>query len=176
MQTDMLLADESAATRADLGTEVADELRRWWRASRRLDVDVQRDVTRALCLDGLVPMTVDAQVRDGIVTLSGTVDAEWERDYAKYLASCVPGVLGIVDGSHRLPRPDDDRTLREAVAVALVSTAIADLTDLTVEVPCPGTVVLSGAVHTRSEHDLVIAAAWSVADVEAVDDCIYVEG
>lgn len=30
-------------------------------------------------------------------------------------------------------------------------------------------------VHSRSGHDLAIATAWSVADVEAVDDCIRVE-
>ena len=37
---------------------------------------------------------------------------------------------------------------------------------------CPGTVVLTGAVRTRSDHDLATATARSVAGVTAVDDCI----
>jgi osmotically-inducible protein OsmY len=33
-------------------------------------------------------------------------------------------------------------------------------------------VVLTGAVRTRSDHDLATATARSVAGVTAVDDCI----
>jgi osmotically-inducible protein OsmY len=39
-----------------------------------------------------------------------------------------------------------------------------------------GTVVLSGAVRSGGDHDLAIATAWSVPDVQAVEDCIEVEG
>ena len=45
----------------------------------RADADVHRDVLHALLLDRLVPMTVDAQVRDGVVTLTGTVGSQRER-------------------------------------------------------------------------------------------------
>ena len=149
----------------------------WCREVRgRLDADVQREVLRALLLDSVVPMTVDAQVRDGIVTLSGMVGSEWEREEAKYLASCVPGVLGVADELRLLPASGgDEETIGEAVEGALTRTGIADLADLTVDVPCPGTVVLSGAVTSRSELDLAIASAWSVADVDEVEDCIQVE-
>ncbi len=180
MRTDALhddaIAEISRYHELDHETVAAGELRWWWQASRRPDADVQRDVLRALFLDSFVPMTVDARVHDGIVTLSGTIDSEWERDDATYLASCVPGVLGIVDDLSRLPRPGRrDQTVREAVAAALARTVTADLADLTVDAPCQGTVVLSGAVSNRDEHDLAIATAWSVADVDAVDDCIHIE-
>ena len=69
------------------------------------DADVQRHVLRALLLDTRVPLTVDAHVRDGIVTLSGLVNSEWERGHAKSSASRVPGVLGIADHLSVLPRP-----------------------------------------------------------------------
>jgi osmotically-inducible protein OsmY len=39
-----------------------------------------------------------------------------------------------------------------------------------------GTVVLSGAVRSGGDHDLAIATAWTVPDVQAVEDCIEVEG
>ena len=69
----------------------------------------------------------------------------------------------------------DGEAIKEADAAALARSAIADVADLAVDTPCSGTVVLSGAVHSRSCHDLAIATAWSVADVKAVDDCIRVE-
>ena len=41
--------------------------------------------------------------------------------------------------------------------------------------PRPGTLVLSGVVRTCRDHDLAIAAAWSVVDAGVVDDCIDLE-
>jgi len=58
---------------------------------------------------------------------------------------------------------------------ALACTSIADVADLTVGTAGWDTVVLSGAVQSRSDHDLAIATALSVADVEAVEDRIQIE-
>jgi osmotically-inducible protein OsmY len=75
-----------------------------WLTTERPDGDVQRQVLRALLLDTRVPLTVDAHVHDGIVTLSGLVGSEWERGHARSSASSVPGVLGIDDHLAVLPR------------------------------------------------------------------------
>src|SRR5258708_30342464 len=80
------------------------------------------------------------------------------------------GVMNEIACRHR-PGADGEAT-KEAVAAALARGAIADVADLAVDAPCSGTVVLSGAVHSRSRHDLAIATAWSVTHVEAIDDCI----
>ena len=141
----------------------------------RPDADVQRDVMRALLLEGLVPLTVGAQVADGIVTLTGTVGCEQEREGAKEVVGWVPGLLGIIDNLVRLPRQGAGAAAKEEVEAALARTRIADVAGLTVDEPCPGTVVLSGAVRTRSDHDLAIATARSVGGVGAVDDCIDLE-
>jgi osmotically-inducible protein OsmY len=152
-----------------------DQVHRLLQFAQRPDADVQGDVLRALRLESLVPLTVGAQVADGIVTLAGTVCGEHEGEDAKQVAGCVPGVLGIIDNLVRLARPGTGETANEEVAAALARTGIADLAELTVDEPCPGTVVLSGAVRTGRDHDLAIATARSVADVTAVDDCINVE-
>lgn len=81
----------------DIGPVHVDELLLGPEVAARPDADVQRDLYRAFVLDSLAPMTVNARVRDGIVTLNGTVASEGEREAAKYIASCVPGVFGIVD-------------------------------------------------------------------------------
>jgi osmotically-inducible protein OsmY len=149
----------------------------WRDGAGRDDAEVRRDVLRALLLDSLVPLTVDAEVSDGVVTLTGTVGSECERKEATYLAGCVPGVVGVLE--HLIPRPrpsdDNDEAIGDAVASALACTAIADVAELTVCSTGWGTVVLSGAVRSRSDHDLAIATAWSVPDVQTVEDCIQVE-
>jgi osmotically-inducible protein OsmY len=75
-----------------------------WLAAELPDADVQRQVLRALLLDTRVPLTVDARVHDGIVTLTGLVASEWERGHARSSASAVPGVSGIADHLSVQPR------------------------------------------------------------------------
>jgi osmotically-inducible protein OsmY len=54
-------------------TRVANELRvQIPDKDRRNDEDLRGDVLEALMLDVSVPVTVDAQARDGFVTLTGT--------------------------------------------------------------------------------------------------------
>jgi osmotically-inducible protein OsmY len=144
--------------------------------ARRDDAEVRRDVLRALVLDSLVPLSVNAWVSDGVVTLTGTVSSDHERKDAIYLVGRVPGVVGVLDELAPVPRSSaDDEAIGDAVASALDGTAIAEVAELTVSSAGWGAVVLSGAVQSRSDHDLAVATAWSVPDVQAVDDCIRVE-
>ena len=46
-------------------------------------------------LEGSVPMTVDAQARDGFVTLTGTVQWHYQREAAESRTASVTGVAGI---------------------------------------------------------------------------------
>ena len=90
--------DPACAWSADEGEEFSDAyLARLRNVADRPDAEVRRDVLRALVVDRLVPVSVDAQVRDGVVTLTGSVAAECEREDARYLAGLVPGVFGVVD-------------------------------------------------------------------------------
>jgi hypothetical protein len=75
-----------------------------WLPANLPDADLQRHVLRALLLDTRVPLTVDARVRVGVVTLTGSVSSEWERGHARSSASSVPGVVGIADHLSVLPR------------------------------------------------------------------------
>jgi osmotically-inducible protein OsmY len=170
--------EEGPAWSADAHQECADRrVQRLRDVAGRHDGDVHRDVLRALLLDSLVPLSVDAEVSDGIVTLTGAVGSERERKDATYLAGCVPGVIGVLDELAHLPRPraGGDEATRDTVMTALACTSIADIADLTVTTAAWGTVILSGAVESRSDRDLAIATALGVADVEVVEDCIQVE-
>ena len=52
------------------------------RPYRRDDEDLRGDVLETLMLEGSVPMTVDAQARDGFVTLTGTAQWHYQREAA----------------------------------------------------------------------------------------------
>jgi osmotically-inducible protein OsmY len=63
----------------------------------RGDAVLRGAVLQALMLDGLVPATVDAQVEDGVVTLTGSAEWHFQRDEAERIASDVPGALDVLD-------------------------------------------------------------------------------
>lgn len=154
----------------------ADQIQPLLDAEQRDDAEVRRDVLRALMLDSLVPLTVDAQVQEGIVALTGTVSWHSERDDALFLVGCVPGVLGILDEITLIPaHGGDGGDLEGDVVEALWRTAAVDDGELWAECGDDGTVVLSGAVHSWAEHDEAVAAAWSVPGVTAVDDRVLVD-
>ena len=62
---------------------------------RRDDEDLRGDVLEALMLEGSVPMSVDAQARDGFVTLTGAVEWHYQREAAESCTASVPGVVDI---------------------------------------------------------------------------------
>src|SRR5262245_4336909 len=74
-------------------------------AEQRDDHDLRRQVQRALTLDHFIPLSVGAHAQDGIVTLTGAVSGHGERDDAMILATCVPGVLGVMDRLVLIPAP-----------------------------------------------------------------------
>src|SRR6266702_6316444 len=58
----------------------------------RDDADLRGDVLQALMLDALVPTTVEASVKDGAVTLTGTAERYYQREEAEFVAGNVLGV------------------------------------------------------------------------------------
>jgi len=61
------------------------------------DTVLRAEVLEALMVNPVVPASVDATVREGTVTLSGTVLHEREREAAEHAAAGVPGVAAIKD-------------------------------------------------------------------------------
>jgi osmotically-inducible protein OsmY len=164
-----------AARRVHGVTGIKDELQvRILNSGQREDAELRGDVLQALMLDSLVPTSVDAKVRGGFVTLTGTVSWQYQRDEAEFITANVPGVSGI----------EDDITLALTASVSDITKDITnafrrnarlDGDDLSVETGSFGTVILSGVVHSWAEHDEAIAAAWAAPGVTEVDDRILVE-
>src|SRR5579862_1380190 len=70
---------KKAAERVYGVTSVKDELTvRILTSAQRDDAELRGDVLQALMLDSLVPSTIDAKVKDGVVTLTGKANWQYE--------------------------------------------------------------------------------------------------
>jgi osmotically-inducible protein OsmY len=164
-----------AAARVYGVTEVSNELQvRMLDSSRRDDAELRGDVLQSLMLDSLVPMTVDAKVRDGFVTLTGTAKWQYQRDEAEFLTASVPGVSGIKNDITLTSTPGG-RDIKNDISDAFRRSAKLDADELSVDTPSYGTVILAGAVSSWAEHDEAVAAAWSAPGVTEVDDRIVID-
>jgi hypothetical protein len=60
----------------------------------RIDADLRRDVLDELEI-GHIPATVNVELHEGTVTLTGSVERRHERDAAAFIAKVTPGVVGV---------------------------------------------------------------------------------
>jgi osmotically-inducible protein OsmY len=143
-------------------------------ADRRADEDLRGDVLEALMLDVSAPMTIDAQARDGLVTLTGTAQWHYQREAAESRTTDVPGVAGI-DNAITLTQAPDAREAADAISGALRRHAALAADMLSAETPGGGLVIVSGTVSSWAAHDHAVAAAWSAPGVIRVEDRIRVD-
>jgi osmotically-inducible protein OsmY len=164
-----------AAARVFGVTDVSNELHvQLLNGSKRDDAELRGDVLRALTLDRLVPASVDAKVRGGIVNLTGTTQWQYQRDEAEFLAASVRGVFGIQNDVTLTSAPDG-RDVKAGISDAFRRSARLDADELSVDTTSSEAVILAGAVSSWAEHDEAVAAAWSAPGVTEVDDRIVVE-
>ena len=141
---------------------------------QRDDAELRGEVLDALMLDGMVPMTVEAEARNGLIILTGSTTWHYQRDEAEFLAASVPGVLAVANDITLTSKPDG-RDIKTDISRAFRRSARLDADELSVETTSYGMVVLAGTVNSWAEHDEAVAAAWSAPGVTEVDDQIVVE-
>ena len=128
---------------------VADELKiRLAGSHARDDTDIAESIAHIMRWNANVPEGVKAEVVDGIVTLKGTIDWEFQRHEA---ARLVRGVIGVRDVKNLIelkPRPGDSQAVEIKIASAFGRQASLDARRIHVAVR-DSTAVLSGHVHVR---------------------------
>jgi osmotically-inducible protein OsmY len=116
---------------------------------------------------------IQTTVCDGIVTLRGTVEYASERDDAARAIRNLAGVCGI-DNQIVVKRADVSKpALRTAIHAALERRAERDADRIQLDVD-EGRVTLSGAVHSWTERQAVVGAAWGTRGVDSVIDKLHV--
>ncbi|MBI2854996.1 MAG: BON domain-containing protein [Chloroflexi bacterium] len=113
------------------------------------DEDIRSRVQSMLAWDALVnPKDIKVRVKDGVVTLEGSVDAYWKRFRAEDLASDVGGVIGMTNRLKVAPRRSAaDDCIATEVHRALRRSMAIDAERIKVKVK-DGVVILSGTVPT----------------------------
>ena len=137
---------------------------------RRDDAELRGDVLQALMLDSLIPSTVDASVKDGVVTLTGTADWQYQRGEAEFVAANILGVVGVEDGIYLNSLGPQAEDVEARIAQAMQRDAKLDGDNVTAGVD-KGVVTLKGTVRSWAERDAAVAAAWAApGTVDVVDD------
>ena len=159
-----------AALRVRGVTAVADEIV-VCPATALADADIAR--LAAAALDGSVvipPTSVKASVRERVITLTGSVAWQYQRDAAQDAVASLPGLVGINNlialGPPIGVSPDKAKS---NITAALGRNARVDARRIHVEVT-GSRVTLTGTVSSRAEGRQAHRAAWSTPGVTEVED------
>ena len=131
---------------------------------RRSDVDIVKSALEALRWNTNVPTdSVIVKVENGLATLTGTVEWQFQREAARLAVGSLGGVCGVLN----------DITIRERVIANDIKTKIHDSFERNADIDANhikietsgGTVTLRGSVHSFVERDEAANAAYSISGV-----------
>jgi osmotically-inducible protein OsmY len=140
---------------------------------RRSDAELRGDVLQAMMLDSLIPSTIDAKVDNGVVTLTGKANWQFQRDEAEFAAGNLLGVMGVVDEVELIAPGPTAHDVEHSIKKAMERHAKLDAESVAVE-SSNGTITLRGTVSSWADHDAAVAAAWAAPGVTKVKDHILV--
>lgn len=136
---------------------------------QRPDAEIQRDVKDALRYDTATESReITPSVKDGVVTLSGTVQSWQERRLAVHAAKGVRGVREVTDSLRvAVPKERPDVEIQADVEGALTLNPWVDADRVRVSI-ARGTVRLDGSVSSLAQKHVAEGLAW-VEGTRAVD-------
>ena len=141
--------------------------------AERTDTDLAQAAVNALGWNSLVPQgKVSVSVSQGWITLTGTVDWQFEKDAAARAVRDLTGVKSVVNQivvKARVSTPD----VRQKIEAAFTRSAQIDARRINVTAT-DGKVILSGHVKSWAERQEAERAAWAAPGVTQVDDRLFV--
>jgi len=139
----------------------------------RDDADLAKAVTAALHWDVRVPEgNIRISVRDGWITLEGSVDWQYQRIAADEAVRYLIGVKGV---NNLIAVSPVKRALdvKQHITDALRRSAETDAREITVVTADTGAVTLRGKIHSWAEREEVNRAAWATPGVRTVQDELF---
>ncbi|HSG66247.1 MAG TPA: BON domain-containing protein [Gammaproteobacteria bacterium] len=133
----------------------------------------------------LNPFSIDTDVDNGIVSLTGTVESDIDRDLAEEIAVGVEGVtkvdnaLTVEKSVESDSRPHSPNWFTDATTTANVKTRLIaneNIDALAIDVDTENAIVtLSGRVRTDEEKDLSAKVAQNTPSVDEVRNLLVVD-
>ncbi|WP_127127416.1 BON domain-containing protein [Pseudoflavitalea rhizosphaerae] len=138
-------------------------------AFHRTDAEIADFVVKALKWNTAVPEEkIKVKVEDGVVTLNGEVDWEYQRSMAKTALESIAGIKKINNYVSVNPKSSPSDVKRKILA-AFHRSANLDAENISVQVI--GTkVILTGKVRSFAERSDAGAAAWAAPGISQVDN------
>lgn len=138
-------------------------------AFHRTDAEIADFVVKALKWNTAVPdERIMVKVEDGVVTLNGEVDWEYQRSMAKTTLENIAGIRKINNFISVHPKTSPADVKRKIIA-AFHRSANLDAENISVQVT-GNKVLLSGKVRSFAERADAGAAAWSAPGISQVDN------
>jgi len=142
-------------------------------SSKRDDADIARSAENVLQWTTFLPKdSVKIMVESGWVTLTGTVNWEYQRQSAYAAVRYLMGVTGVSDQIAIKPKLTAV-AVRSDIEAALQRHAHGEAQKILVSVS-GGDVTLTGKVPNWSERDMARNSAWATPGVESVVDNITI--
>jgi len=140
---------------------------------RRTDPEIARDAVHELESHVSIPAdSIKVTVKDGWVTLEGTVDWEYQSSLAESAMKKLKGVSGVTNQIQVRPKASAAE-VRSKIEEALRRSAELDARRITVAIE-GSTVKLYGAVSSWAEREEAERAAWSAPGTTMVENHILV--
>jgi osmotically-inducible protein OsmY len=167
------LAAARAARRVIGVKGVAEDIKVHYSFSKVDDTDIAQKALQTLSWDIEVPdERVKVEVEDGWVTLTGTVNWNYQRNAAEADVRKLKGVLGVINNISINPTVKASDA-REKIKAALKRNAAVEADNISIAIE-GGKVTLSGEVNSWGEDDIVRSTAWAAPGVTEVVDNLVV--
>ena len=165
---------EHAAERVHGVQGIAEELKvRFLFDPKTSDDEIARRILDMFAWDVTIPKDkVMVKVEKSYVTLTGTLDWNYQKEAARKAAGRISGVLGV-NNLIKISNAVAVGDVRERIMAAFKRSATADASALSVTAN-GSTVKLSGKVHGFHERQVAERAAWAAPGVIFVEDNIVV--
>lgn len=155
---------------------IAEEIEvRPYGTNRTADDEIAKRAINTMTWNTSIPDdSVQVKVQKGWVTLSGTVDWQYQKTAAADAVRVLSGVVGVTNRIEIRPKASSF-DIKKRIEDALKRNAEVEANAIRVDVLDGGKVRLEGKVHAWSERNVAERAAWSAPGVHTVEDRITVD-